>query len=104
MSSRGSHRAPPRFPFAAVVVAILLVAGVAVGVRAVLTKGDDSPAANGGAPSVSSTGRATAPATTGSSPTTGGATPKPAGPTPPGPPPADATDALALPRAADATV
>ncbi len=47
MSIPSRHRAPPRFPFAAVVVAIVVVAGLVVGARAVLSRGDSGkPSAN----------------------------------------------------------
>jgi len=84
----GRHRAPPRVPFAAVVVAILVVAGVVVGVRAVLSHGDKgTPSANGSSARASSTdaGATSGTATTGSGGQTsapgGGSTSKPGGTT-----------------------
>jgi poly-gamma-glutamate synthesis protein (capsule biosynthesis protein) len=69
MSTDGRHRAPPRFPFAAVAIGIVVVAGLVLGVRAVLTGGDD------GKPSAHTTSRGTTtsgPGTTGSQPATSG--------------------------------
>ena len=60
MSVPSRHRAPPRFPFAAVVVAIVVVAGLVVGARAVLSHDSGKPSAN-----ETSGGVTTPPATSG---------------------------------------
>src|SRR4051812_50003826 len=104
MSTDGRHRAPPRFPFAVVLVALVVLAGLIVGVKAVFFGDDD-----GKDPAAASTSAPTSPGTTGGratggpttrEPTTGGEPSSPRGgrPSTP-PPPARPKQALVIPRA-----
>jgi poly-gamma-glutamate synthesis protein (capsule biosynthesis protein) len=86
MSVPSRHRAPPRFPFAAVVVAIVVVAGLVVGARAVFFGGGPtsaavtSPAPTGARPTggqTSSSNRTGSPPATTGAPTSGGTTASP---------------------------
>ena len=110
MSMNGRHRAPPRFPFVAVVVAIVVVAGVVVGARAVLPHGDNGkPSAHGStgsAPSGPFVFGSPPATTTGSGGTTsapGGSTSKPGGTTS-SPSPAQPKGALVIHGAGDTNV